>query len=237
MEKIPVKKSKAKKVLKIVGLFILLLIVVAGVTEYIYRNDVETPLYKVQQYLTYSKEDWANYENNKRLIAESAKDTTNVDYATAAPQSPIDTTMWENAIKNKDYIPESVMEDIINYKKRDFSKLQVAEEKPTDQEAQEAIVRNYQNEVASLLKQYKATIKIGVCYTAPLQQSEGDREIARVTAMVSAFNKERGNLGNIQAPLNVIYDFVKYQSDPNTWHLADFSQSIPYDYVLNKDRW
>ncbi|WP_165499686.1 hypothetical protein [Pedobacter frigidisoli] len=55
--------------------------------------------------------------------------------------------------------------------------------------------------------------------------------------MVSAFNKERGNLGNIQAPLGVIYDFVKYQSDPNTWHLADFSQSIPYDYKLNKDRW
>ncbi|RZL51252.1 MAG: hypothetical protein EOP00_00095 [Pedobacter sp.] len=168
MENIPVKKSKTKKVLKIVGLFFLLLIVVAGVTEYIYRNEMETPLYKVQQYLTYSKEDWANYENNKRLMAESANDTTNVDYATSAPQSPIDTTMWENAIKNKDYIPENVMEEITNYKKRDFSKLQVAEDKPTDEEAQEAIVRNYQNEVASLLKQYKAHIKIGVCYAAPL---------------------------------------------------------------------
>ena len=44
-------------------------------------------------------------------------------------------------------------------------------------------------------------------------------------------------LGNIQRPLDVIYDFVKFQSDPETWYITDFSQNIPYDNKLNKDRW
>jgi len=237
METVAVKKSKIKKIFKIVGLSFLTLIIVVIAIEFIYKDSLESPMYKVQQYLTYSKEDWANYESMKQMQAKADKMPNVTDVANAAPQSPVDTTMWEGAIKNKDYIPESVLEDIKSYKKRDFSKLKLAEDKPTDEEAQEAIIRNYQHEVTTLLNQYKATIKIGECYAAPIQTVDGDKEIARVTAMVSAFNKERGNLGNIQAPLNVIYDFVKYQSEPGTWHLADFSQSIPYDYKLNKNRW
>ncbi|WP_435522210.1 hypothetical protein [Chryseobacterium indoltheticum] len=51
-------------------------------------------------------------------------------------------------------------------------------------------------------------------------------ELVRVTAMVSAFNKERGNLGNIQMPLDVIYDFVQYKSEPNVWYVFDFSRTF-----------
>lgn len=193
----------------------------------------ETPLYKVQQYLTYSKEDWQNYENGKKMRQATPADTTMVDVAQSAPESPLDIKMWERAIKNNDYIPDGVLDKVKRYKARDFSKLVMADDKPTDDEAQEAIVRNYQNEVTSLLKQYKATIKIGTCYNAPLQTND---EVARVTAMVSAFNKENGNLGNIQKPLDIIYDFVKYKDDPTLWHLADFSQNIPFDYKLNSDR-
>ena len=84
----------------------------------------------------------------------------------------------------------------------------------------------------------KAHIVIGKCYMAPLQSSEKNgQEIARVTAMISGFNKKDGNLGNIQRPLYIVYDFVKFESDPTTWYLTDFSQTIPYDYFLNKDRW
>lgn len=150
-------------------------------------------------------------------------------------ESPIDTLMWVNA----DFIPEGVAEALERYKKRDFSKLVLAQDFPTDEEAQRAIVHRYKSEVVSLLQAENAHIKIGTCYAAPLQSTDGDgsREIARVTAMVSAFNKQRGNLGNIQQPLDIIYDFVKYDTDPETWYITDFSQNIPYDYKLNKDRW
>lgn len=54
-----------------------------------------------------------------------------------------------------------------------------------------------------LLDEYKVHIEIGTAYNVPLQSGD---ELVRVTAMVSAFNKERGNLGNIQIPLDIIYD-------------------------------
>lgn len=124
METIPVKKSKTKKVLKIVGLsFLTLIIVIVGV-EFLYKDSLESPMYKVQQYLTYSKEDWANYENIKKMRAEAeatpASNTT--DVVSAAPESPIDTTMWESSIKNKEFMPEGELEEINRYKKRDFYK-------------------------------------------------------------------------------------------------------------------
>ncbi|REC55302.1 hypothetical protein DRF62_06725 [Chryseobacterium piscium] len=233
-EKITRKKSSVGKIFKIIGFGFLILILGLGIAEFVYRNEKETPLYKIQQYLTYSKEDWANYENNKRILASFPAESSMTDVAMPAPESPIDTLMWENAIKNKDYIPDEVLAEIKRYKARDFSKLILAENKPSNEEVQNAIVSHYKNEVSKLLDEYKAHIQIGTAYNAPLQSGE---ELVRVTAMVSAFNKERGNLGNIQMPLNVIYDFVQYKSEPNIWHVSDFSQNIPYDYKLNKDPW
>lgn len=228
------KKSTVRRIFKIIGFGFLVLILGLGISEYVYRNETETPLYKIQQYLTYSKEDWENYEHNKKILASFPAESSNVDIASSAPESPIDTLMWASAIKNKDYIPDEVLAEIKRYKARDFSKLIVAETKPTDEEAQNAIIRNYKNEVTKLLDEYKAHIQIGTAYNAPLQSQD---ELVRVTAMVSAFNKERGNLGNIQMPLDVIYDFVQYKSELDVWYLADFSQNIPYDYKLNKDPW
>ncbi|MBD3906598.1 hypothetical protein NAL32_20460 [Chryseobacterium sp. Ch-15] len=228
------KKSAVGKIFKVIGFLFLVAILGLGIAEYVYRNEKETPLYKIQQYVTYSKEDWTNYENNKRILASTPVESNITEVATAAPESPIDTLMWENAIKNKDYIPDEVLAEIKRYKARDFSKLILAENKPTSEEAQNAIIAHYKNEVTKLLDEYKAHIQIGTAYNAPLQSQD---ELVRVTAMVSAFNKERGNLGNIQMPLDVIYDFVQYKSEPNVWYVSDFSQNIPYDYKLNKDPW
>lgn len=233
-EKTATKKSAARKIVKIIGVLFLFLILGLGIAEYVYRNEKETPLYRIQQYFTYSKEDWANYENNKRILASFPVDSNITDVASAAPESPIDTLMWENAIRNKDFIPDEVLAEVRRYKARDFSKLIVAENKSSDEEAQNAIITHYKNEVSKLLDEYKAHIQIGTAYNAPLQSQD---ELVRVTAMVSAFNKERGNLGNIQMPLDVIYDFVQYKSEPNVWYVSDFSQNIPYDYKLNKERW
>jgi hypothetical protein len=150
-------------------------------------------------------------------------------------ESPLDTVMWLNAIKRGDYIPEQVMEELERVRKRNFTSLTPAQDFPTDEEAQAAILYRYNSEVNDLLIQYKAHIRIGKCFSAPLQAAtENGNEIARVTAMVSAFNDQSENLGNIQRPLDIIYDFVKFESDPGTWYITDFSQSIPYDYALNK---
>lgn len=156
----------------------------------------------------------------------------------ASIMPPLDTLIWYNDKDNNSYIPADVLEEYEAYSKIDFTKLVVATDAPSNNEAQSAIIRRYENEVEVLLNEYKAHIVIGKCYVAPLQTSDqNNQEIARVTAMVSAFNKKNGNLGNIQRPLSVIYDFVKFESEPNTWYVSDYSQTIPYDYVLNKERW
>ncbi len=141
-------------------------------------------------------------------------------------------------INHKDfYAPPEVIESYKRYKKRDFSKLVIAADKPSNLEAEEAIVHNIGDKVADLLEKNNAHIRVGVCYNAPLQNNRpNDKELVRVTAMVSAFNKKGENLGNIEHPLYIIYDFVKYQSDPTLWNLNNFSQNIPFDYVLNNDR-
>ncbi|MDR6969597.1 hypothetical protein J2X31_003630 [Flavobacterium arsenatis] len=218
----PLKSKFFKKALIFIGVFSL--VIFLFLKYYIGFQHVETHWKDLQSLL---------FDNqNPSRQTEEAQIAGTTDVVQEAIESPIDTLMWVNAIKNNDYIPDGVLEEIERYKKRDFSKLVVAEDVPTDKEAEEAIVHHYKNEVVSLLQRENAHIRIGVCYKAPLQPTE----IARVTAMVSAFNKTQGNLGNIQMPLDVIYDFVKFQSDPNTWYITDFSQNIPYDYKLNKDR-
>ncbi|MGJ1420134.1 hypothetical protein ACR79T_10955 [Sphingobacterium spiritivorum] len=160
-----------------------------------------------------------------------------VDYATRAISEPLDTLMWGKQIRTGEFVPEGVKEEYDYIKTIDFSKLVPAEDVPTDEEAQFAIVRHYKQEVVNLLKSNDAHIRIGKGYNAPLQKrDDNEQEIARVTAMVSGFNTKGVNLGNIQMPLGIVYDFVKFASDPNTWYITDFSQTIPYDYELNKDR-
>jgi hypothetical protein len=162
-------------------------------------------------------------------------DTTAVVYANENLEAPMDTVMWLNSIAAGGYIPDDVKEELERVRHRDFSSLIVAQDFPANEEAQAAIIQRYRNEVSDLLAQYDAHIKIGKCFSAPLQSSdENGNEIARVTAMVCAFNSKNENLRNIQRPLDTIYDFVKFESDPNTWYITDFSQNIPYDYALNK---
>jgi hypothetical protein len=54
--------------------------------------------------------------------------------------------------------------------------------------------------------------------------------------MICAFNNKGDNLGNIQHPLGIAYDFVQYASVPGSWHAEEISQTIPYDYALYKDK-
>ena len=155
------------------------------------------------------------------------------DRATPAPSVMLDTKAWKKQIERGDFVPDQVKEAYERALAFDASTLQVARDKPTNKEAQQAIVRYYEDEVVDLLKENHAHIRIGKAYNAPLQS---DDEIARVTAMVCAFDAKGHNLGNIQAPLDIAYDFVKYTSEPEVWYVSDLSQDIPYDYELNRNR-
>ncbi|MDR2283050.1 MAG: hypothetical protein LBE37_07575 [Sphingobacterium sp.] len=150
---------------------------------------------------------------------------------------PFDTLYWGEQIRKGEFIPDNVKEDYAYFKKVDFSHLGKTDNKPTDLEAQQAIVHRYKQEMVALLRNNDAHIRIGTAFDAKLQPvDDNDPEIARVTAMVCAFDSKGNNLGNIQEPLYIVYDFVRFQSNPNTWYITDFSQTIPYDYTLFKGR-
>lgn len=176
-----------------------------------------------------------NNEEQPAMDASIATEGTTTEVASRAPEFPLDTLMWVNSIKNGDYIPDGVKEELAAIRKTDFSKMSVAIDKPSDFEIKQAIVQRFGEEAINLLKQNDASLKGGKAYNAPLQNSEKNgQEIARVTMMVTAFNSKNDNLMNIQEPLLPVYDFVKFESDPNTWYVTDISQTIPFDYKLNK---
>ena len=157
------------------------------------------------------------------------------DAALPAIQTPIDLLMWAEIEKSGGFIPDGVKDDIERYKKRDFSKLVEAPAKPSNQEVQQTLVRRWGEELITLLKDRDASLRVGKCFNAPLQ---GD-DSARVTCMVSGFNKKGDNLKNVGQPLDTTYDFVQKANTPNVrnpreWYVTDFSQEIPFDYVLNK---
>lgn len=159
------------------------------------------------------------------------------DMAQSAPQVLLDTVMWKAAIERGDFIPDGVKEDYELARRFDYSRLKPATQQPDSEEAQDAILHYYKGKVGKLLKDHNAYIRIGKAYNAPLQpDGTNGGEIARVTAMVCAFNKQGDNLGNIQMPLDIAYDFVQYAGDPGVWYLADLSQTIPYDYLLMKGK-
>lgn len=168
-------------------------------------------------------------------VAEAAAGIT--DMAQSAPEVLPDTLLWKAAIERGDFIPDGVKEAYERAHRFNYSQLEAATEQPDNREAEDAILHYYKERVGKLLKEYHASIRIGKAYNAPLQpDATNGGEIARVTAMVCAFNKQGENLGNIQMPLDIAYDFVQYAGDPGVWYLADLSQTIPYDYVLMKGR-
>lgn len=165
----------------------------------------------------------------------AAGDTAVVQEAVPGPMEPLDTVYWHNQIKNGGYVPDDVKRDIATVRKIDFSKLTKAPDSPTSVQAQEALVRRLGPELIKLLKNHDAHIKVGKCFTATPDPAAKNKELLRVTAMVCAFNSKDENLRNISEPLGIVYDFVKYEADPDTWYVTDFSQTIPYDHQLYKE--
>lgn len=166
---------------------------------------------------------------------KSPSNASIVDVVQMPIQEPLDTLYWGKKIRANENVSEVLIQDYESYKSTDFSQMVLAKNKPTNLEAEEAIINYYKQEMVVLLESNDAHIRIGQAYEAPLNTtSEGNVETAHVTAMVCAFNSANKNLRNIQHPLLAVYDFVKYEKDTVNWYIQNFSQTIPYDYELNK---
>ncbi|WP_211316557.1 hypothetical protein U0035_02810 [Niabella yanshanensis] len=233
--------SRGKLFKKLFRAFLVLLVALLLFIQFVIGwNHVPEHLASVRMWLfpgsfENSEADEADAAAPLKAAAEAAAGIT--DVAQSAPQVLLDTVMWKAAIERGDFIPDGVKDDYERARHFDYTKLEPASQQPDNEEAQDAILHYYKGKVGELLKDHNAYIRIGKAYNAALRpDGTNGGEIARVTAMVCAFNKQGENLGNIQMPLDIAYDFVQYAGDPGVWYLADLSQTIPYDYVLMKGR-
>lgn len=215
-----------------IGFFVCGIALIAFTHFVIGWNHVPTHLASLKAYIFPSE------SNAVDDVNEPGVDTAaNIDYATVAPQALLDTIYWKRQIEKGEFVPEEVRTEYEAALKYDFSQLQTADERPNSEEAESAILYRYKEDVKQLLERDNAHIRIGKCYKAELQNGANGEETARVSAMICAFDKKGNNLGNIQMPLLIAYDFVQYASDPDTWYITDLSQTIPYDYELNENKY
>ena len=219
--------SKPKRsTLQIVGLFLLFIIVFFVVSNFIEVKKNETLLYKIQQYVTYSKEDWENYEQNQKFLNENpaiASSTDTVDVASSADFYSYDTTRMPDAVKR---------EELKLIEKANFTELKNTSNPPTDNDAQAALIRFTQGRLTDVIINQKLDIKVGKCYEN--KNTEGNFRC--VSCMIMLYNRDTKTWQEAPNGENFMqnaYDF--YQASENDiWEAKDLSMRIPYDYEFFK---
>lgn len=217
--------SKPKRsILKISGIFLLVIIVFLVISNFIEVKKNENLFYKIQQYVTYSKEDWENYEQSQKFFAENpsmASDT--VDVITNEDFHFYDTTRMTEAVKR---------EELKLIKKANFDQLKKADNPPTDNDAQAALIRFTQGRLTDVIINQKLDIKVGKCYEN--KNTEGNFRC--VSCMIMLYNRDTKTwqeAPNRENFMQNAYDF--YQASENDiWDAKDLSMRIPYDYEFFK---
>lgn len=213
--------SKPKRsILKIVGYLFLFIIIFLAISNFIEVKKNETLLYKIQQYVTYSKEDWENYEQSQKFFAENPSMASNtVDVITNEDFYSYDTTRLTEAVKR---------EELKLIKKANFDQLKKADNPPTDNDAEAALIRFTQGRLTDVIINQKLDIKIGKCYEN--KNTEGNFRC--VSCMIMLYNRDTKTWQEAPNGENFMqnaYDF--YQASENDiWDAKDLSMRIPYDY-------
>lgn len=209
-----------RSIFKIAGLFLLFIIVFLAVSNFIEVKKNENLLYKIQQYVSYSKEDWENYEHSQKLMAEnpfSVSDT--VDVVSNEDFYSYDTTRLTDAVKR---------EELRLIKQANFDQLKKASNPPSDNDAQAALIRFTQGRLTDIIINQKLDIKIGKCYEN--KNTEGNFRC--VSCMVMLYNRDTKTWQEAPNGENFMqnaYDF--YQASENDiWDAKDLSMRIPFDY-------
>lgn len=217
-----------KKTLKIIVSVIILFGIFLVAANFINVSPNESLLYKIQQYATYSKADWENYERNQKLLAENPVPASYVTEAVQVAQGeddiyPVDSNFATPAVK---------AQEIEKIKKAKFENLVVAKNKPDDEDAQSALIRFTRDRLTDVIINQKLNIKVGKCYVNP--NTEGNFNC--VSCMILLYNRDKKDWQEAPDGENFLknsYDF--YQSSEGArWEAKDLSMQIPFDYILRK---
>ncbi len=218
------KSNKTKMILLgTVALLIVLLIA----SNFIYITPNETLLYKAQQYVSYSKADWENYEENKRILANNPTDG-NIQTEVAAVVSPDDIY----SLDTSRVAPEVVASELEKIKKANFDRLVEAKIRPDHEDAQAALIRHTDGRLTDVIINQKINIKVGKCYDNP--NTDGNYNC--VSCMILLYNRDKKDWQ--EAPdgdnfLKPAYDFYQ-PSKGDIWEAKDLTMRIPFDYDLYK---
>lgn len=207
---------------------LLVLVAFVGLSHFIPVSANESLLYKMQQYLTYSKEDWENYEHNKSLLAQTdlsenqLADTTEV--ASPVDLHPVDTNRVAPEIRER---------ELALIQSAHFENLVLAAIRPDHEDAQIALIRFTDRRLTDVIIQQKISIKVGECYDNP--NREGNYNC--VSCMILLYNRERQDWQEAPDGENFLqnaYDFYQ-PSEGEDWEAKPLSMRIPFDYKLQKE--
>lgn len=218
-------KSNKTKMILLGTVAVLIVLLIAS--NFIYITPNETLLYKAQQYVTYSKADWENYEENKRILANNPTDG-NIQTEVAAVVSPDDIY----SLDTSRVAPEVVASEIEKIKKANFDRLVEAKIRPDHEDAQAALIRHTDGRLTDVIINQKINIKVGKCYDNP--NTDGNYNC--VSCMILLYNRDKKDWQ--EAPdgdnfLKPAYDFYQ-PSKGDIWEAKDLTMRIPFDYDLYK---
>lgn len=218
-------KSKKTKMILLGTVAVLIVLLIAS--NFIYMTPNETLLYKAQQYVTYSKADWENYEENKRILANNPTDG-NIQTEVAAVVSPDDIY----SLDTSRVAPEVVASELEKIKKANFDRLVEAKIRPDHEDAQAALIRYTDGRLTDVIINQKINIKVGKCYDNP--NTDGNYNC--VSCMILLYNRDKKDWQ--EAPdgdnfLKPAYDFYQ-PSKGDIWEAKDLTMRIPFDYDLYK---
>lgn len=215
------KISTIKIVLAVFALLLTFLIA----SNFIWLTPRETLFYKLQQYATYSEEDWRKHEEFEAMLKDSVvNDSAEIptDTAvTAVDLYPVNINVFPDDEK---YIEE------LKIRNARFEDLVIAQHGPSDVDAQTALVRFTEGQLTDAIINQKLNIKIGTCYTNP--NTDGNYNC--VSCMILLYNRDKKDWQEAPDGDNFMknaYDFYQ-ASEGDFWEAKDLSMMIPYDYEL-----
>lgn len=113
-----------------------------------------------------------------------------------------------------------------------FEKLKIAQNPPSDEQAQIALAHFTNGRLTNVIINQKLNIKIGKCY----KNLDEDVYFRCVSCMILLYNRERKDWQEAPDGENFLrnaYDFYQV-SEGDFWEAKDLSMRIPYDYPLFK---
>lgn len=216
--------SKKKKTMLIAGLIGISFIFFIAISNFIWLNPRETLFYKIQQYATYDKDDWENYENYKRDIETSLiidnRNTEDDITQSVEDLYPVDTNRVDASIREI---------EIQKIKDAQFEKLKPAQNFPSDEDVRIALIEFTDRRLTDVIINQKLNVTVGKCYENPDMTG-------CVSCMVLLYNRETNEWQEAPDGDNFMknaYDF--YPTDDGFyWTAKDLSMRIPFDYELFK---